>query len=118
MQQSSTHPQIRIEVRADGKQVPRFIKDNKYDANTIEGRTGQRASEVIGTRYDAILIIANRIRQLHQGDAAKIERKYGVRTTAIQEVEQGLVGYELFGRVIRQRRVRSENSAPTTKFIK
>jgi len=108
------NPLIRIEIQTDGRQVPRLVKDHRYDSSTIEGRTGQRASEVIGTRYDAVLIIANRIRQLNQGEAPKIDRKYGVATTAIQEVEQGLVGYELFGRVIRPRRTRSENSTTST----
>ena len=114
----TTNPQIRIEIQADGKQVPRLVKDYRYDSNTIEGRTGQKAAEVIGTRYDAVLIIANRIRQLNQGDAPKIERKYGINTTALQEVEQGLVGYELFGKVIRPKRVRSENYSATNRLLK
>jgi DNA-directed RNA polymerase subunit K/omega len=113
-----TNPLIRIEIQTNGRQVPRLVKDHRYDSSTIEGRTGQRASEVIGTRYDAVLIIANRIRQLNQGEAPKIDRKYGVATTAIQEVEQGLVGYELFGRVIRPRRNRSENYTTSTYLNK
>ena len=86
------------EIQADGSTVLRYKLDKLYDPNSIEGRTGQRASEVVGTRYDAVLIAANRIRELHRGDAPKIERKYGVRVTALQEIEQGLVGYELFGK--------------------
>ena len=91
--------QVYTEIQADGTQVLRFRRDKFYDPNSIEGRTGQKAAEVIGTRYDAVLIAANRIRELHRGDAPKIERKYGVRVTALQEIEQGLVGYEIFGKV-------------------
>lgn len=90
--------QVVTEIQADGTQVLRYKLDKFYDSNSIEGRTGQRAAEVIGTRYDAVLIAANRIRELHRGDAPKIKRQYGVRVTALQEIEQGLVGYEIFGK--------------------
>lgn len=86
------------ELQADGTTVLRYRQDRFYDANSIEGRTGERAAEVIGGRYDAVLIAANRIRELNRGDAPKIERRYGNRVTAIQEIEAGLVGYELFGK--------------------
>lgn len=89
------------EIQGDGSTVLRYKLDKFYDSNSIEGRTGQRAAEVIGTRYDAVLIAANRIRELNRGDATKIERRYGNRVTAIQEIEQGLVGYELFGKIIK-----------------
>ena len=95
----TTHPQIYVEETKDGQIVTRYKPDRRYDPHTIEGRTGQRAAEAIGTRYDAVLILANRIRELSRGDAAQVNRKYGIRTTALQEVEQGLVGYELFGKV-------------------
>ncbi len=90
--------QVYTEIQADGTQVLRFRRDKFYDPNSIEGRTGQKAAEVIGGRYDAVLIAANRIRELNRGDAPKIERRYGVRVTALQEIEAGLVGYELFGK--------------------
>lgn len=86
------------EVQRDGTTVLRYKLDKFYDSNSIEGRTGQRAAEVIGTRYDAVLIAANRIRELNRGDAPLIERRYGNRVTAVQEIEQGLVGYEIFGK--------------------
>jgi DNA-directed RNA polymerase subunit K/omega len=86
------------QIQSDGNTVLRYKLDKFYDSNSIEGRTGQRAAEMIGTRYDAVLIVANRVRELNRGDATLIERKYGNRVTALQEVEQGLVGYELFGK--------------------
>jgi DNA-directed RNA polymerase omega subunit len=90
--------QVYTEIQADGTQVLRFRRDKLYDPNSIEGRTGQKAAEVIGTRYDAVLIAANRIRELNRGDAPLIERRYGVRVTALQEIEQGLIGYEIFAK--------------------
>ena len=90
--------QVYTEIQADGTQVLRFRRDRFYDPNSIEGRTGQKAAEVIGGRYDAVLIAANRIRELNRGDAPKIERRYGNRVTALQEIEQGFVGYEWFAR--------------------
>lgn len=99
MKPTTIHEQVFNETLPDGSTVLRFRRDRYYDSGTIEGRTGQKAAEVIGTRYDAVLIAANRIRELHRGDAPKIERKYGIRTTALQEIEQGLVGYEIFGKV-------------------
>ena len=89
------------ELQADGTTVLRYIRDKNYDSNTIEGRTGQKIAEVIGTRYDAVLIAANRIRELNRGDAPLIDRKYGNRITAVQEMEQGLVGYEIFAKVFK-----------------
>ena len=86
------------EIQADGETVLRYKLDKFYDSNSIEGRTGQRAAEMIGTRYDTVLIAANRIRELNRGDAPKIERRYGVRVTALQEIEQGHVGYEIFAK--------------------
>jgi DNA-directed RNA polymerase subunit K/omega len=90
--------QVYTEIQGDGTQVLRFRRDRFYDPNSIEGRTGQKIAEVIGGRYDAVLIAANRIRELNRGDAPLIERRYGNRVTAVQEMEQGLVGYEWFAR--------------------
>lgn len=113
-----TNPLIRIEIQADGRQVPRLVKSRHYDSNTIEGRTGEAAALRIGNRYDAVMIVANRIRELNRGDAPKIERRFGINTTALQEIEQGLVGYELFGRVIRSGRARTPNSGTSPRVDK
>ena len=89
------------ELQSDGTTVLRYIRDKNYDANSVEGRTGGKAAEVIGSRYDAVLIAANRIRELNRGDAPLVERKHGNRVTAIQEMEQGLVGYDIFAKVFK-----------------
>ena len=102
------NPQIYTETQKDGKLVTRYRLDKRYDPSSIEGRTGQRAAEQVGCRYDTVLIVANRIRELNNGVAPLIERKYGNRVTALQEIEQGLVGYELFGKTINKRRPRTE----------
>jgi len=86
------------EIQQDGTTVLRYKLDKNYDAHSVEGRTGARAAEVIGTRYDAVIIAANRIRELNRGDAPKVVRRHGNRVTAVQEIEQGLVGYEIFAK--------------------
>lgn len=59
------------------------------------GLTSQAAVEAIGNRYDLILIAARRIRELHRGDAIKIEEnRHGAAVTALLEIEQGKVGPE------------------------
>ena len=92
------------EIQTDGSTVLRYIKDTRYDAGSIEGRTGGRAAEVVGNRYDAVIIAANRVRELNRGDAPKILRTQGNRVTAIQEMEQGLVGYEIFHKIYKNSR--------------
>ena len=92
---------VLTEIQADGTTVLRYKLDKNYDSNTIEGRTGQKIAEVIGSRYDAVMIAANRIRELDRGDAPLINRKFGNRITAVQEMEQGLVGYEIFAKVFK-----------------
>jgi DNA-directed RNA polymerase subunit K/omega len=85
----------------DGTTVPRFNKDRFYDPSSIEGRTSERAVSRIGNRYDAVLILANRVRELNTGNAPYVQRVQGNRVTAVQEAEAGELGYELFTKNIR-----------------
>jgi DNA-directed RNA polymerase subunit K/omega len=91
--------QLVTEVQSDGKIVPRFVCDRFYDPNSIEGRTGEGAARKLGNQFDAAMIAANRVRELNNGSSPLIKRQYGNRVTAVQEIEQGLIGYELFGKV-------------------
>jgi DNA-directed RNA polymerase omega subunit len=57
------------------------------------GLSNQAAVEAVGNRYDLVLIAARRVRELHRGDARKIdEHRYGASLTALLEIEQGKVG--------------------------
>ena len=91
--------QLVTEIQSDGKIVPRYVRDKFYDPNSIEGRTGEAAARKLGNQFDSALIAANRVRELNTGSAPLINRQFGNRVTAVQEIEQGLIGYELFGKV-------------------
>ena len=93
--------QVITVTQSDGSTVHRFNKDRFYDPSSIEGRTSEAAIKKIGNRYDSVLILANRVRELNNGQAPKVTRGQGNRVTAVQEAEAGLVGYELFGKIIR-----------------
>lgn len=56
--------------------------------------TSELASQVIGNKYDLVLIAARRARELKRGWRAKVEGNDGVLVTAIREIEKGLVGRE------------------------
>lgn len=94
-------PQVVTVTQEDGTTVHRFNKDRFYDPSSIEGRTSEAAIKKIGNRYDSVMILANRVRELNNGQAPKVKRRQGNRVTAVQEAEAGEVGYELFGKIIR-----------------
>ena len=67
----------------------------KLPKDSTVGLTSQAAVEAIGNRYNLVLVAARRVRELHRGDAPKIdETRYGAVNTALMEIEQGKVGLE------------------------
>jgi len=54
--------------------------------------TSEVAGRQIGNTYDMILIASRRVRELRNGHAPMVERRYGDLVTAVREIEQGLVG--------------------------
>ena len=56
--------------------------------------TSQDAVEMVGNRYDLVLIASIRARELRRNHAPKIVSKNGALVTAIREIEQGFVGRE------------------------
>lgn len=58
------------------------------------GLTSGEAVEKLGNRYDLVLVASTRVRELHRGHRAKITTKHGAVITALQEIEQGLVGID------------------------
>ena len=65
----------------------------KFDETA--GITSGEAVAAVGNRYDLILIAAQRVRELRRGGAPKgnVRARNSV-LTALQEIEQGLVGRE------------------------
>lgn len=67
--------------------------------------SSQAAAQALGNRYDLILVGAERIRELRRGDAARVAnpgKKMGVVETALTEIAQGQVGYEMIGKMNRR----------------
>jgi DNA-directed RNA polymerase omega subunit len=59
------------------------------------GLNSEAAVEAIGNRYDLVLIAARRVRELHRGDAVRIEEnRHGAVVTTLLEIEQGKVGMD------------------------
>ena len=61
--------------------------------------TSQEAVEMVGNRFDLVLIASARVRELKRGHAPKVVTKAGYTVTALQEVEAGFVGREYLRRV-------------------
>ena len=53
--------------------------------------TSQDAVEMIGNRYELVLIASRRARELSRGDMPKVTKVSGHLVTALREVEQGFV---------------------------
>lgn len=59
------------------------------------GLSNEAAVEAIGNRYNLVLVAARRVRELHRGDAIRIdENRHGATVTALLEIEQGKVGLD------------------------
>lgn len=56
------------------------------------GLTSQNAALKIGNRYDMVLIAARRVRELHRGDAPKVNFTNDPGVLALLEIEAGHVG--------------------------
>ena len=68
--------------------------------------SAETAVRMIENRFDLVLIAATRVRELKSGHKSKLGSKSGPVTTALQEIEQGLIGREYL------RKIR-ENARPT-----
>ncbi len=72
--------------------------------------SSEKAANMVGNRYDLVLIASARIRELHRGHPPKLSTKHGKSLTALTEIEEGLVGREYL------KRVRDEAGSRKDKF--
>jgi DNA-directed RNA polymerase subunit omega len=56
--------------------------------------TSQAAVEMVGNRFDLVLIASIRARELKRGDMPRVPTKNGPNVTALREIEAGKVGRE------------------------
>jgi DNA-directed RNA polymerase subunit omega len=61
--------------------------------------TSEEAVNQVGNRFDLVLIASARVRELKRGYRPKVITKAGYTVTALQEIEQGLVGREYLKRI-------------------
>lgn len=61
--------------------------------------SSQRSVEMVGNRFDLVLIAAQRTRELRRGAIPSIPTKTGHALTALQEIEDGHVGRERLDRI-------------------
>ena len=58
--------------------------------------TSQEAADMIGNRFDLVLIASARVRELKRGHKSRLDKpvKAGPTVIALMEIEKGLVGRE------------------------
>ena len=61
--------------------------------------TSEEAAHMVGSRFDLVLIAAQRVRELKRGHRSTLNTKAGPTVTALQEIEAGLVGREYLKRI-------------------
>ena len=63
--------------------------------------TSQEAVDMVGSRFDLVIIASLRVRELRKGHKSKITTSAGPVVTALQEIEKGYVGREYLRKVKR-----------------
>jgi len=61
--------------------------------------TSEEAALMVGNRFDLVLIASQRVRELKRGHRSLLTTKSGPMVTALEEIEQGLVGREYLKRI-------------------
>ena len=61
--------------------------------------TSELAVAQVGNRYDLVLVMAKRVRELKSGHRSKVTGAGGVTATVQMEVEQGHIGREYLKKV-------------------
>lgn len=65
----------------------------------MERVTSQKAAEMIGNKFDMILIASIRVRELKRGDRPRVAGTGRPTSTALLEIEAGMVGREYLHKV-------------------
>ena len=60
--------------------------------------SSEKAVEMVGNRFDLVLIAAARQRELMRGHRPKIVSKDGPHLTSLKEIEEGVVGRDYLKR--------------------
>jgi DNA-directed RNA polymerase subunit omega len=63
------------------------------------GLSAEEAKEMIGSRYDLVLIASIRAREIKRGHLPYVTTANGPIVTALKEIEQGFIGREYLNKV-------------------
>lgn len=61
--------------------------------------SSEKAVQQIGNRFDLIIVASHRVRELRRGHKSKVPNKDGAVVTALNEIEQGLIGRDYLRRI-------------------
>jgi DNA-directed RNA polymerase subunit omega len=61
--------------------------------------SSEEASNMVGSRFDLVLIASHRVRELKRGYRSTLNTKEGPTVTALMEIEAGLIGREYLKRI-------------------
>ena len=61
--------------------------------------TSEEAANMVGNRFELVLIASQRVRELKRGHRSTLNTKAGPIVTALQEIEAGLVGRDYLKRI-------------------
>jgi DNA-directed RNA polymerase subunit omega len=67
------------------------------------GLSAEEAKNMIGNRYDLVLIASARVRELNRGHLPHIKTNNSPVVKALKEIEQGFVGREYLDRLAQKR---------------
>jgi DNA-directed RNA polymerase omega subunit len=65
--------------------------------------TSEKAIDMIGNKYNLILIAAIRARELKAGQKSKVKPDNGFLVTALKEIEEGHIGVEYLSRISKKK---------------
>jgi DNA-directed RNA polymerase subunit omega len=61
--------------------------------------TSEEAANMVGSRFDLVLIASHRVRELKRGYRSTLNTKAGPMITALEEIEAGLIGRDYLKRI-------------------
>lgn len=62
--------------------------------------TSEKASQMIGNKFEMILIASVRAKELKRGDAPKVVSTGYTTSTALLEIEEGKIGREYLKKIV------------------
>lgn len=88
--------------------APKLTTTKEVMSESRARYTSEEAVNMVGNRFDLVLIASVRVRELKRGYRPKLSTDAGCTVTALQEIEKGLVGRDYLKRI--------DNNQKTTNY--